>query len=210
MFSWHHMRLQQSKFLIWITALCNTNCADHVYENSHTAKAKDDFVSATYNHFEGGLIVSDIDEGIDLLWRASFKNGRPYKENLGFLIPEGLLITPNASNSPNNARLSVYRKVIEDEKLWVNYNGHFYQVLAILHTHPHPADLQTPSPRHDFQYGFMGIHNFIISRNHIYDAYKDKKGNEVFRTIGNRHAGSIILAIAKNENIATRQTYYSD
>jgi hypothetical protein len=202
------MRLQQLKFFIWITALCTTNCADHLYENGHTAKAKDDFVSATYNHFEGGLIVTDIDEGIDLLWRASFKNGWPYKENLGFLIPEGLLIAPNVANSPTHAKLSVYSAILEHGKLMLNYNGRYYQVLAILHTHP--SGISTPTPRKDFQFGFMGIHNFIISRHRIYDAFKNKKGREVFKCIGNRDSGKMILEITQKEVLASGKTSHSD
>jgi hypothetical protein len=187
-----------------------TNCADKLVDidAADTTKTEEQFLSSSYNHFKDGLVVNDIDEGVDLLWRASFRNGRVYKENLGLLIHQGLLIAPNEMNTRNRARLSIYRKTIEDGKLFVLYKEQQHQVFAILHTHPEGPPV--PSPRHDFQYASMGIHNFVISRNHIYDAFKDKKGNEVFRRIGDRSSTDMILAVIKNELIDSEwKTHYS-
>jgi hypothetical protein len=184
-------------------------CADKLIDvDATSARQHDEFVSAAYDHFKDGLILTDINEGLDLLWRASFRNGRVYKENLALILPEGVLITPNNANTRNRARLSTYQKIIDGEKLFVIYQGRRYEVLAIIHTHP--DGLPIPAPRFDFQYAFLGIHNFVISRNHIYDAFKDKKGNEIFRRIGDRTSTDMILAVLRNDAITSRwQTHYS-
>jgi hypothetical protein len=194
------MRLPTLKFALCIISLSMTNCAEKLFTiDAGITKKEAQFLSGAYNHFKEGLIVHDIDEGVDLLWRASFKNGTVYKENLGFLIHEGLLIAPNEMNTRSTSRLGIYNQIIEDGKLFVLYKGHQYQVLAILHTHP--GGNAIPSPRYDFQYSYLGIHNFVISQNHIYDAFKDKRGNEVFRSIGDRTSTQMILTVLRKGRI---------
>jgi hypothetical protein len=202
------IRVPALKFVLFMTSISMTNCAEKlVNADADITKKKEQFLSSYYNHFKDGLIVKDIAEGVELLWRASFKNGYVYKENLGLLLHEGLLIAPNELNTRNRTRLSIYNKSIKDGKLFVLYNGHQHQVLAILHTHPEGTPI--PSPRHDFQYAYIGIHNFVISQGDIYDAFKDKKGNEVFRRIGDRSATEMILAVINNEPIDSEwQTHH--
>jgi hypothetical protein len=188
--------------LIALFAGCSERLLDVDTEKAQQ-KHKLHFVSARYNHFADGLIIPDINEGADLLWRASFKNGIVYKENLAFLIAEGLLITPNESYSSASANLSVYATIIENGKLMVLYKQRAYAVLGIVHTHPGYGPPK-PTPRYDFQFGYMGVHNFIISRNDIYDAIKDKAGKEMFRRIGARGESHMILAAVRNEPIKSK------
>ena len=137
------------------------------------------------------------------MWRASFRYGKPYKENMGFILPHGILVAPNKNNTSTSAVLAVYPKWVEDGKLLLLYKENIYQVLAIVHTHPH-SSMPEPAPLYDFQYCFMGIHNFVISHHHIFDAWKDKNGNEMFRIIGKRTEYERI-----GEQVASRRSQVS-
>ena len=146
------------------------------------------FISGDYNHFEGGVLFADVALGLDVLWEASFQNGKAYKENLGFLVPDGLLISPNKDNSFNHARLNVFGLKVIDDKLYIIVGDEELQVLGIIHTHPSAISLRMPTPRNDYQYGFMGIHNYVMGHHDLFDAYKDRNGNEVYKRLGPRSA----------------------
>jgi len=149
---------------------------------------RDRFVSASFNHFEDGILFTDIELGLTILWQASFKNGATYKENLGFFVTGGLLILPNKLNTYKSARLNALPNRIEDNKLYVLFDGNYLQIRAIIHTHPDNYSLHEPAPRYDYQYGYLGIHNYVIDHVYLLDAYKDEKGNEIFQRLGRRNA----------------------
>jgi hypothetical protein len=147
---------------------------------------RDEFPSAAYNHFEGGVLFSDVAFGLNVLWKASFKNGCAYKENLAFFVPGGLLISPNKENTLNSAKLSALSKQVIEKKLFVLYDTILLEVLAIIHTHPDPYSKPIPAPRNDYQYCYLGIHNYIMDHHNLFDAYKDAKGRETYKRLGSR------------------------
>jgi len=146
------------------------------------------FTSGEFNHFEGGVLFTDVAFGLDVLWKASFQNGRAYKENLGFFVPGGLLISPNKNNSHDHARLNAFFLKVVDGKLYITIANEQLQVLGIIHTHPDERSLRMPTPRNDYQYGFMGIHNYVMGHLDLFDAYKNQNGGEVYKRLGPRSA----------------------
>ncbi|MCU0344272.1 MAG: hypothetical protein MUF28_10710 [Ignavibacterium sp.] len=151
-----------------------------------------EFLSEQYNHFEGGILYTDIELGLDLLWNASFKNGRLYKENIGFFIDGGLLILPNRNNTRTSSSYSSVYCFTKDNKLFVEFNGNYVQVLGIIHTHPDEWGIQTPTNKHDYQFSYLGIHNYIISKYDLFDAYKAANGMELYDRLGTRKNYSAI------------------
>ena len=143
-------------------------------------------VSALYNNFEGGVLFYDIHEGLDILWQAGLKKNRPFKEHLAFAVWEGVLICPNAGNTLQSASLASLPLKIEGNKLFVLFEGKYREVLGIIHTHV--TGSPTPSPRTDFQFGYLGIHNYVMSYLDLYDAYRDTRGREVTKRLGPRWA----------------------
>ena len=141
-------------------------------------------LSTAYKHFDGGALFTDIDEGLRVLWAASFINGRPYKENLGYFIHGGILISPNFENTNRSACMTALSKQVRDGKLFVSFQGIEMEVLAIIHTHPDRQIMRTPTPGKDYQFGYMGIHNYVMSQEDLFDAYKDTSGFEVFDRLG--------------------------
>jgi hypothetical protein len=147
---------------------------------------QDEFLSASYCHFEGGVFFSDIEFGLDVLWRASFKGKNPYKENLGLFVPDGLLILPNIENMYNRSRISALPTQLKEGKLFVLYKTTLLEVLGIIHTHPDPYSIPMPAPKNDYQYCYLGIHNYVMDQNNLFDAYKDSWGRECYRRLGHR------------------------
>jgi hypothetical protein len=137
---------------------------------------------------EYGLNTPDVEYGLNVLWNRSFRNGQVYKENLGFFTPDGLLIAPNMMNTTHSSSygFNYFEKEIKDKKLFVKWGNQKLQVLGIIHTHPNRSSIQKPTPRNDFQYGFMGIHNYVMSTYYIYDAFI-KNGREYDPILGRRH-----------------------
>jgi hypothetical protein len=179
--------------------LCSTHfyigCSDDIVVESSTAH---EFVSEKYNHFTNGYLFTDIDAGIEVLWKASFINGNIYKENLGYLIEDGLIIAPNHENTPVSAKLNSLPLQLIGNKLHIEFNGLLIEVIGIIHTHPNKSGVQEPTSRYDYQYGFLGIHNYIITSRIIYDAYK-WRGKEMHKAIPVSKLKDIV---SKNQNIA--------
>ena len=140
-------------------------------------------VRKLYNDFEGGVLFHDMNQGLDVLWQAS--RSTPVKEHLAFFIDHGILICPNAGNTANSASFSLSLKV-EENKLFVMFEGEYQRVIGIIHTHI--DGLPTPAPRNDFQYARIGIHNYVMSHHDLYDAYKDTRAREVTKRLGPRWA----------------------
>lgn len=159
-----------------------------------------EFVSEVYNHFEGGVLFTDIDLGLTVLWLASFKHGHMYKENLGFFVDGGLLISPNKYNSRRRSSFNALYTFPKDGKLFVEYNGSDLQVLGIIHTHPDKGGIQTPTPGSDYQFGYLGIHNYVITKNDLFVAYKDSNGDELYERLGGRNSYSSIPIINVKAN----------
>jgi hypothetical protein len=147
---------------------------------------QDEFLSASYCHFEGGVFFSDIEFGLDVLWNASFKNKNPYKENLGLFVPGGLLILPNIESTVNRSRISALPTQLKEGKLFVLYKSILLEVLGIIHTHPDSYSIPMPAPKNDYQYCYLGIHNYVMDQNNLFDAYKDSWGRERYRRLGIR------------------------
>jgi hypothetical protein len=143
-------------------------------------------VSASYNHFEGGVLFSDVEQGLDILWDASFDGRRIYKENLGMFINGGLLIMPNRDNTRTSAVISSLPTIVKDNKLFVLYNGEYVAVEGIIHTHPDTYSVREPAPRSDYQYCSLGLHSYIMGSYDLIDAMKTRKGDERFTRLGPR------------------------
>lgn len=88
--------------------------------------------------------------------------------------------------------LSALQLSIDGRKLYVKFEGNFVEVLGIIHTHPDIHCLPQPSPRNDYQYAFLGIHNYVMDHHNLFDGFKDTKGNEVFTRLGPRTAYHMI------------------
>ena len=146
------------------------------------------FTSARFNHFEGGVLFTDVQAGLEILWKASFKGKNVYRENLAFFVNGGLIIAPNKDNTCESAVMGALQTKVENGKLYVNFWGKFHEVLGMIHTHPYYYSLPEPSPRNDYQYCYLGIHNYIMDHHNLFDAYKDPKGYEVYKRLGRRNA----------------------
>lgn len=142
---------------------------------THVACSKKDFISsdtsheerfpsASFNHFEGGVLFTDVELGLEVLWQASFKDGNAYKENLGFFVHGGLLILPNKYNTCGTARLSALPTKTDGGKLYVRFAGNDIKVFGMIHTHPDVHTRREPTPRNDYQYCYLGIHNYVMDR----------------------------------------------
>jgi len=131
-------------------------------------------------------MFADIETGLDVLWRASFKKNNAFKENLAYFVRGGLLILPNHQNTCCSARLSALQVTVCDNELFVRFKDEWLEVFAIIHTHPERYTLPMPSPGKDYQFCYTGIHNYVMDRWNLYDAYKDSNGNECYRRLGSR------------------------
>jgi hypothetical protein len=149
---------------------------------------EDRFLSATFNHFESGVLFTDVESGLDVLWQASFKEGIAYKENLGYFVNRGLLILPNQFNTCRTARLSALPTKIEGGRLYVEFDGGYIEVFAMIHTHPDVHMRPEPSPRNDYQYCYLGLHSYVMDHLNLFDAYKDVHGREVYERLGARNS----------------------
>lgn len=151
-----------------------------------TTNECDKLVSDLYDHFNEGIMFQSLEDGLDVLWKASFHGHVPHKENAGFLVAEGLIILPNRNNTLQSANISTLPIKILDNKLYVQYKGNLSEVYGIIHTHIDPYSAATPTPRNDYQFGYLGLHNYVLSYHTIYDAYKNCKGEEIFTDLGAR------------------------
>lgn len=165
--------------------ICSSACSKRNYLAGKTSPPIAS-VSELYNNFEGGVLFPDLRTGLDILWRASFIGKVPFKEHAAFFTPEGILICPNEHNTLQSASLSALPNKIEGNKLFVLFEGQFRQIIGIIHTHV--AGLPTPAPRNDFQYSYIGIHNYVMSSHDLYDAFRDSYGREVTYRIGARNS----------------------
>jgi len=143
---------------------------------------KQTFWSEYYNHFEEGVLFTDIEQGLSVLWKASFKNGQVYKENLGLIVPGGLFVLPNNNNTSHSSQFNA-TLFIEENKLYVQGRNVTLLVLGIVHTHPDGLGFIEPTSKKDYQFAYLGIHNYIISNNMVFDAYHNERGNETFDRI---------------------------
>jgi len=177
-------------FLFVLLLFANLACAqrhlDIVIRAENSIKHRDEFLSLSYNHFEGGVFFSDIKLGLHVLWKASFKKNSAYKENLGFFVPGGFLILPNTQNTCNRGKLGALPTQVKEGNLFVWYDSTFLKVLGIIHTHPDIYSVPIPAPKHDYQYCNLGIHNYIMDHINLFDAYKDSRGRECYRRLGPR------------------------
>jgi hypothetical protein len=77
------------------------------------------------------------------------------------------------------------------------------EVLAFVHTHPNSVAVNEPTSKKDYQFAYLGIHNYIISHHYFYDAFYDTYGNEVFDRHNVNHN---LPAIMQNTRIAVDVT----
>ena len=144
-------------------------------------KHSDEFLSLSYNHFEGGVFFSDVEFGLNVLWKASFKKNNAYKENVGLFVPGGFLILPNMENSDNSGNLSALPMQLKEGNPFVWYKNTLLKVLGIIHTHPGVYGGRRPTPKNDFQLCYLGMHNYVMDHNNLFDAYKDSRGRECYK-----------------------------
>jgi hypothetical protein len=165
----------------------------------HLVKQKPELlISTTYQHFEGGVLFPNVDMGLEILWKASFNNKKPYKENLALFVEGGLLILPNKNNTLNSASFAGFRFIVQENKLFVEHRDELLEVFGIIHTHIDPYCLPTPAPKNDYQFGYLGIHNYVMSVRDLYDAFKDAAGNEDYERLGARDSYTRIEARRKS------------
>lgn len=176
------------KGLCALVIVCNVGCTEKYWIRFSGDRNSSRVVSVSeqYNNFEGGVLFHDIHQGLDILWEASFKRTISFKEHLAFFIREGVLICPNKKNTLYSASLGALPVKAEENKFLVLFDGEYREVLGIIHTHI--AGLPEPAPRNDFQYAYLSIHNYVMSYQDLYDAYKDTKGCEVTKRLGPRRA----------------------
>ena len=176
------MLINRAPLLLTVAIL--SACSEEIF---HSATHEcDKLVSARYDHFNEGVMFHSLEDGLDVLWKASFHGQVPYKENAGFLVAEGLIILPNRNNTLQSASISALPIKVLDNKLYVQYKGNLLEVYGIIHTHIDPHSAATPAPRNDYQYGYLGLHNYVLSFTAIYDAYKNCAGEELFTNLGAR------------------------
>ncbi len=187
--------------LVLILLVHILGCSDKTLLKVTQESDKREFLSEGYNHFEGGVLFTDTEEGLSVLWRSSFKYGRVYKENLGFFLEAGLLILPNYRNTQNSSAYNVMHIFSQDNKLFVAFHGTYLEVLGIIHSHPDRSGIQTPTPGRDYPFGYLGIHNYVMSKYDLFDAYKDCKGIESFKRLGPRNSYANIPLIKSNKAI---------
>lgn len=183
--------------LVLPIALTLLSCLGCTEKYPHTqiqerTRERENFISAQYNHFEGGILFENVESGLNVLWNASFKNSSVYKENVGLFVSGGLLILPNRDNTHSSGRLSALRKQVKEDRLFVLHDGIWLEVFAIIHTHPRRNSLPMPTPRNDYSYCYLGIHNYVMDHENLFDAYKDSAGNECFTTLGFRGSYKLI------------------
>ena len=174
--------------LMIIVLFTHVACSKKEFLSTDVKRQQEDrFPSASFNHFDGGVLFTDIEAGLEILWKASFKERNAYKENLGFFVNGGLLILPNKYNTCKSASLSALQTMTEGGKLYVKFASTFIEVLGIIHTHPDFYSRPEPSPQNDYQYGNLGIHNYVMDHRNLFDAYEDVNGYEVYKRLGPRH-----------------------
>ncbi len=173
--------------LIQSTLLTLSGCSKKEFQQTQNRQKQERFFSLTYNHFEAGVLFADVEMGLNVLWEASFINGRVYKENVGLFVPGGLLILPNKDNTRNSGRF-VLPMQVKNKKLIVHFAGDTLRVLGIIHTHPEVYALRMPAPGTDYQYSYIGIHNYVIGFMDLFDAYKNSRGIEKYTRLGPRNA----------------------
>ena len=78
--------------------------------------------------------------------------------------------------------------MLDSGKFYVKFEGTFIEVLGIIHTHPDVYSRPEPSPKNDYQYCNLGIHNYVMDHINLFDAYKNTNGHEVYKRLGPRHA----------------------
>lgn len=196
--------IESALCLVLFLTMVLTSCAERECTRGPKEKRKQ-FVSASYNHFEQGQLFTDVVLGLNVLWDASFRYGNPYKENVGFFVADGLIINPNTENRSDHGKLTALPLNIVDGQLFITLRGIRYHVLAIVHTHPEPFSLPMPTPRNDYQFGYLGIHNYIMDQYNLFDAYKNEQGEEVYNRLGRRTAYNMIpLLIAREMETTSR------
>jgi len=169
-----------------------SGCSNEGIPRHPITPLREQFVSGEFLNFEGGVLFPDVALGLNILWEASFRNGKAYKENLGFFISGGLLILPNADNTYRSARLNALPNLVKANKLFVAYKGTFHEVLGIIHSHPDIHSVRMPSPRNDYQFSYLGIHNYVMGHNDLFDAYIEPSGNETYTRLGPRESFELI------------------
>jgi hypothetical protein len=180
----------RNNFLFLLLLFSDVACTQKYLGIPFHAEARikhgDEFLSLSYNHFEGGVFFSNVEFGLNVLWKASFKKNNAYKENLGFFVPGGFLILPNMENTYNRGNLSALPTQVKDGNLLVWYKSASLKVLGIIHTHPDIYSEPRPAPINDYQYCYLGVHNYIMDHNNLFDAYKDSRGRECYKRLGPR------------------------
>jgi hypothetical protein len=176
----HNFR-RASVVLMTLLIIC-TSCSIKILKPGEKHNA----VSESFGHFEGGVLFTDVVSGLDIMWDASVQQNGPYKENLAYIVAEGLLVAPNTANTTNTSLINALPLCTINNELFVFHNGRNLKVLAIIHTHP--AGIPEHTPRSDFQYCYLGIHNFVMSRFDLYEGYKTQNGNEISVRVGQRRS----------------------
>ena len=186
--------------------ITHVSCSKKDFQSSEgNRQHRDRFPSASFNHFENGVLFTDIDSALEILWKASFKENNAYKENLGFFVNGGLLILPNKNNTYKSAKLGALQTRIDSGKFYVKFAGTLsrssasftpIQMFIVAPSQPQKMTINTAT---------SGIHNYVMDHLNLFDAYKNTWGHEVYKRLGPRNAYNKIPLNKTKESVAVRE-----
>jgi len=71
------------------------------------------------------------------MWNNSFRDGKAWMENFGWLTNKGVLVLPITKNSRvDNSDYNALPTRVVNGKSFVLHNGNWLQIQAMIHTHP--------------------------------------------------------------------------
>ncbi len=181
------------------TAIFLANKGDHPLVNLYFQQQRQEGLIGTKlpELFYGGKLYSDIAEGLEEMWKASFHpafdKGR--RENTALITDAGLLVLPNYKNGPKSGsgsfslfwdKLSFTKDETGTYTIWaVHFEGSWLEVKGMVHTHPFSSSTQNHSSweqaKGDWIGVFSGKDNYVISHSGIYQALPNLTSKPISR-----------------------------
>jgi len=150
-----------------------------LFTNYQATTKREDPQGPKREGFEGGKLyaIEDIGDALMDMMHASRKIDGDYLENAGIFTNEGLLVLPNAGNSPTGISGSMIylNKIISKDHSTLTHDGRSLSVLGMLHTHPDPAfkaQGHSDLPRWSTEWKFADrqVGSFVLSPFNLYHA----------------------------------------
>lgn len=104
------------------------------------------------------------------MWGNSFRDGKSYLENFGWITTKGVLVLPHTKNSKvDESDWSVLPTKKINNNWHVQYNGQWIKVLASIHTHPNNSHMLSPG---DLAKSWeWGVPSFVIELPNLWVGY---------------------------------------